>query len=142
MATLKSIGGSFVPNSETASIAGKPVNWSQGGYDVFFVKRAPGDATQIYIRFGQVAKGETHDLKAGYLYAVLRFFEKAGYVIDGVEIAFLQTSMNQVGFNVKGVESDRALEKYFIYNRLGEKWPKIEDSNVRKCKLLLSRSSF
>jgi hypothetical protein len=142
---LKSIASTFAPNLENAAIAGKPVNWSQGGYDVFFVERAPGGATpgsHIYIRFGQVTNGVTHDLKAGYLYAVLQFFEKAGYIIDGVEIAFLLTSMNRAGFNVKGVESDKALQKYFVYNQTGEKWSRIEDSNVTKYELPLSRRSF
>jgi hypothetical protein len=142
---LKSIASSFVPNLENAAIAGKPVNWIQGGYDVFFVERAPGCATpgsHIYIRFGQVTTGVTRDLKAGYLYDVLHFFEKAGYIIDGVEIAFLLTSMNRVAFHVKGVESDKALQKYFVYNRAGEKWSRIEDSNVTKYELPLSKGDW
>lgn len=142
---IKSIAGSFVPDSKGKTIACKPVRWNQGGYDLFFVELAPHkaeSARSIDIRFVQVTKGVKHDLKAGYLYAVVKFFEEAGYTINEVEIAFILTAINCVDFSVEGVEAKNALKEYRVYGGNGAKWATISDSTVQKYILTLSKTDF
>lgn len=140
--TIKSIASKFVPKSKGTAIACKPVRWSQGGYDMFLVQLAPKGENCIDVRFAQVTKGKTHDLKAGFLYTVLKFFEKAGYTINEVEIAFVLTPMNCTDFAVEGVEAHNALQEYSVYVGGGAKWNTISDGTVQKYTLTLSKTDF
>jgi hypothetical protein len=76
----------------------KPTKWNQGGYDVVFVTAV--SASNLALRFGQVAKSLTHSLKLKYFAEVVQHLQSAGYVIDSIEIAFIVKKQNMPDFRV------------------------------------------
>ena len=85
--------------------------------------------------------GVTHDLKVKFLLAVINFFSEAGYCVDEVEIAFVITAMNAVGFRLSGVIGEQLLSDFCVYGAVNKTWTRIEDSNVSKYLLAISKTS-
>ena len=99
----------------------KPSSWNQGGFDVVFVEtQAPTvDNTQIrlIIRFGQVAKSNTHSLKPKYFSNFIDFVKVAGHSVEAVEIGFVVPEPKMKSFKVmhSGVESAGFLDHIPVY---------------------------
>lgn len=139
---IKNIARDFVPKKVGESIAGKPNAWNQGGYDAFFVENAgtsEDHRPHIHLRFGQVTKGISHDLKAHFMHSVVLFFEKAGYVIDSVEIAFILTEHNSRSFQLSTVVGEHFLADYKRFG-LATKWDVVDEHSIAKYELELSHA--
>lgn len=117
------------------SIVCKPTTWNQGGYDAFFVE-CVGDGI-LSLRFVQVTKGVSHDLKAEYMYSATMFFERAGFLVESIEIAFLLTPKNSSSFSLDAVNGIGFLSKYQVYGKGKVKWTGVED--ISSYELTLSR---
>ena len=115
--------------TQDTSVVAKPTVWNQGGYDVFFVERVAEQTKQIRLRFGQITKGKSHDLKGGFMYTVVQLFEEAGYMVDSVELAFILTQENMDSFALGKVEGADFLKQYKRFNSQ-EKW---EENKIHDC---------
>lgn len=90
----------LLPVGETR--ARKPSKWYQGGYcryDIIFVK-VIGANEEAILRFGQVAKSLTHSLKLQHFAQVVYALVAAGYMIVGLEIAFIVSKQKIESFRV------------------------------------------
>ena len=101
---------------------------------MFFVEKsgASGDK-QIRIRFGQITKGGSHSFKGGYVFAVINFFQSAGYSVNAVGFTFILTEENRCSFELKKIEGEQFLGDFIMYGS-ERKWDteKLEDC-VGKC---------
>jgi hypothetical protein len=117
----------LLPSTKGVSVACMPVLWNQGGYDVFFIEAS--NEKHVRIRFGQITKGESHSFKGGYPFAVIKFFETAGYIVDAVGFTFILTQENLHAFELSKVEGERFLRTYNMHGSKN-KW---DPSKLAEC---------
>ena len=141
LAQVKTLAAELIPQDASHSVACKPISWSQGGYDVFFVEKGDNKPTHICLRFVQVTKGAKHSLEGGFVFTVVQFFETAGYVIESIEFAFILTEDNKNSFVLSDVEGVSFMEDYNRFNH-STKWdgkPEKMSDSVSRYELSLSK---
>ena len=128
---VERIVADLIPRTVGVSVACTPVLWNQGGYDVFFIEAS--NEKHVRIRFGQITKGESHTFKGGYPFAVIKFFEAAGYVVDAVGFTFILIEENLHSFELSQIEGERFLNAYTMHGSKDQWDPTKLEECVGKC---------
>lgn len=143
---LHRIVQTLVPQKPGEAFVCKPSTWNQGGYDAFFVQFVGGRTDtesekvqgHIHLRFIQVTKGKTHELKLDYFISVIQCFNVAGYEVDSVEIGFVLTKFN-LDFSLGTVTGEYLLKDCVIFGS-NDKWGKVTAEKISCYQLGLSKS--
>lgn len=147
---LNRIVQNMVPGAVGAAYLCKPSAWNQGGYDAFFVQfagsRTSAEHVQvrghIHLRFIQVTKGKSHDLKLDYYISVIQCFHVAGYEVDSVEIVFILTEDNVSDFTLGDVHGPDLLKDCVVYGSENVKFGRVDWGKIAKYLLTLSKTSM